>query len=32
MLKYDAASDQFKGAYYQAVAKLKFEVVFVRVK
>ena len=32
MLKYDAASDQLKGVYYQAVAKQKFEVVFVRVK
>jgi hypothetical protein len=31
-LKYDAASDQLKGVYYQAVAKQKFEVVFVRAK
>jgi hypothetical protein len=32
MLKYDAASDQLKGVYYQAVAKQKFEIVFVRAK
>jgi hypothetical protein len=31
-LKYDVASDQLKGVYYQAVAKQKFEVVFVRAK
>jgi hypothetical protein len=31
-LKYDAASDQLKGVYYQAVAKQKFEVGFVRAK
>ena len=31
-LKYDAASDRLKGVYYQAVAKQKFEVVFVRAK
>lgn len=31
-LNYDAASDQLKGVYYQAVARQKFEVVFVRVK
>jgi hypothetical protein len=31
-LKYDAASDQLKGVYYQAVAKQKFEVIFVRAK
>jgi hypothetical protein len=31
-LKYDAASDQLKGVYYQAVARQKFEVVFVRAK
>ena len=31
-LNYDAASDQLKGVYYQAVARQKFEVVFVRAK
>jgi hypothetical protein len=31
-LTYDATSDQLKGVYYQAVAKQKFEVVFVRTK
>jgi hypothetical protein len=31
-LSYDPASDQLKGVYYQAVAKQKFEVVFVRAK
>ena len=31
-LKYDAASDQLKGVYYQAVARQKFEVVFIRAK
>jgi hypothetical protein len=31
-LKYDAASDQLKGVYYQAVAKQKFEIVFIRTK
>jgi hypothetical protein len=31
-LAYDAANDQIKGVYYQAVAKQKFDVVFVRVK
>ena len=29
-LTYDAASDQLKGIYYQAVAKQKFDVFFVR--
>jgi hypothetical protein len=29
-LTYDAASDQLKGVYYQAVARQKFEVVFKR--
>ena len=31
-LNYDAASDQLKGVYYQAVARQKFEVVFTRAK
>jgi hypothetical protein len=31
-LDYDAASDQLKGVYYQAVVRQKFEVVFVRAK
>ena len=31
-LNYDAASDQLKGVYYQAVARQKFDVVFVRAK
>jgi hypothetical protein len=31
-LSYDKASDQLRGIYYQAVAKQKFEVVFVRAK
>jgi len=31
-LTYDAASDQLKGIYYQAVAKQKFEVAFARRK
>ena len=31
-LSYDATSDQLKGVYYQAVAKQKFDVVFVRAK
>ena len=31
-LSYDAASDQLKGVYYQAVARQKFEVVFIRAK
>lgn len=31
-LNYDAASDQLKGVYYQAVARQKFAVVFVRAK
>jgi len=31
-LDYDAASDQIKGVYYQAVTRQKFEVVFVRAK
>jgi hypothetical protein len=31
-LNYDAANDQLKGVYYQAVARQKFEVVFVRAK
>lgn len=31
-LNYDAASDQLKGVYYQAVVRQKFEVVFVRAK
>ena len=31
-LKYDVASDQLKGVYYQAVARQKFEVVFDRAK
>ncbi len=31
-LDYDAASDRLKGVYYQAVARQKFEVVFVRAK
>jgi hypothetical protein len=31
-LRYDAASDQLKGVYYQAVARQKFEVVFTRAK
>jgi len=30
MLRYDAAGDQLKGTYYQAVARQTFEVVFVR--
>jgi hypothetical protein len=30
MLSYDAAGDQLKGTYYQAVARQTFEVVFVR--
>ncbi len=31
-LTYDAASDRLKGVYYQAVARQKFEVVFLRSK
>ena len=31
-LAYDAASNELKGVYYQAVARQKFEVVFVRAK
>jgi len=31
-LTFDAADDQLKGIYYQAVAKQKFDVVFERVK
>jgi hypothetical protein len=31
-LRYDAASDQWLGSYYQAVAKQSFEVQFARVK
>jgi hypothetical protein len=31
-LNYDAASDQLKGVYHQAVAKQKFDVVFRRMK
>jgi hypothetical protein len=31
-LTYDAASDQLKGIYYQAVERQRFEVVFVRIK
>jgi len=31
-LAYDAASDQLKGVYYQAVAKQQFEVAFARAK
>jgi hypothetical protein len=31
-LNYDAASDQLKGVYYQAVIRQKFAVVFVRAK
>jgi hypothetical protein len=31
-LEYDPAKDQIKGVYYQAVAKQKFGVVFVRAK
>jgi hypothetical protein len=31
-LNYDAARDQLKGVYYQAVARQKFEVVFDRAK
>ena len=31
-LTYDAASDQLKGEFYQAVAKQKFEVIFLRAK
>jgi uncharacterized protein (DUF2147 family) len=31
-LAYDAASDQLKGVYYQAVARQKFEVAFLRSK
>ena len=31
-LNYDAASDQLRGVYYQAVVRQKFEVVFVRAK
>jgi len=31
-LAYDAASDQLRGVYYQAVARQKFDVVFVRSK
>ena len=31
-LTFDAAADQLKGVYYQAVANQKFEVVFVRAK
>ena len=31
-LAYDAASDQLKGVYYQAVARQRFEVAFVRTK
>ena len=31
-LAYDPASDQLKGVYFQAVAKQKFEVVFIRAK
>jgi hypothetical protein len=31
-LSYDAASDRLVGVYYQAVAKQKFDVVFVRAK
>jgi len=31
-LSYDAATDQLKGVYYQAVARQKFDVVFARAK